>query len=147
MVWEAKQGSSCGWTITWENFSDTKLSFASTLKGTLKEMISNILLDLISFHLSLGTDQGKCQQGKKSISTCVWTFLRGLDCLHIVLWSFSEAPPPSDTAIRSPHSHLQAAQPQPSQPVLTEETFHPLDHFCGPSLDVLWICCAFCRKG
>jgi len=34
-------------------------------------------------------------------------------------------------------SALQAEQPQFSQPVLIREVFHPLDHFCGPLLDVL----------
>ena len=28
-------------------------------------------------------------------------------------------------------------QPLLSQPVLVRDMFHPLDHFCGPSLDVL----------
>ena len=30
----------------------------------------------------------------------------------------------------------QAVQPQFSQPVLVGEEFHPLEHFCGPPLDV-----------
>ena len=34
-------------------------------------------------------------------------------------------------------SFLQTAQPQLSQPVLIEDVFYPLDHFCGPPLDTL----------
>jgi len=34
-------------------------------------------------------------------------------------------------------SHLQGGQPQLSQPVLIQELFHLLDHFCGPALGML----------
>ena len=44
-------------------------------------------------------------------------------------------------AIRSPLSLLQAEQSQLRQPILIGEVFHPLDHFCGLSLDVLHQLC------
>ena len=40
-------------------------------------------------------------------------------------------------ALRPPWRILQAKQPQLPWPVLTEEVFHPLDHFCGPPLSIL----------
>ena len=34
-------------------------------------------------------------------------------------------------------SLLQAEQPELSQSVCVEEVFHPLDHFCVPTMDML----------
>ena len=53
-------------------------------------MIFNTALDLGSFHLTSGTVLGRCQQCKKNISRYVHAFMRGLECLHFLLWSFSE---------------------------------------------------------
>ena len=43
--------------------------------------------------------------------------------------------------VTSQLSLVQAEQPQLFQPVLVEEVFHPLDHFCGPHLDTLELFC------
>lgn len=54
-----------------ERISQTPSCLLLQLKGILKEMISNILSALIFFHLFSGTDQEKCQQGKKSRNVCL----------------------------------------------------------------------------